>query len=218
MIVNAWGVTLSRRSWREADRLVSIYTETMGRLAVRFAGVDKPGRKMKALSEPLVLAEFRLFVNPRSEIAKAIGGQLISTFPSIRGDWRRTAAALACCERLSHLTPLASPNPEKYELIASALSALETGGCAWVEPAFGLRLLESAGFGLRDASDEKERGALWEALHEVPFSELGSLPEDAAAVRDVLRRVDESIEVHAGRALRCREFSDQTARAEALPC
>ena len=36
--------------------------------------------------------------------------------------WRRTAAALACCERLSAITPLASPNPEKYALIADSLA------------------------------------------------------------------------------------------------
>lgn len=219
MIVNAWGVTLSRRSFREADRLVSVYTETRGRLAVRFAGVNKPGRKLKALSEPLVLAELRLFVSPRTEIAKAIGGQLVTSFPSIRGDWRRTAAALSCCERLAHLTPLASPNPDKYALIVAALEAIEAAGGVWVEAAFALRLLESAGLSLREWP-EGRAGRFWSVLHEEPLEALAARGEDEDVAREVLRRVDEIIETQAGRALRCREFAEQLARgaAEALPC
>src|SRR5438270_3577971 len=111
MVLNAWGVVLSRRDLGEADRLCAIYTENLGKLAVRFVGVNKPGRKLKALSEPLVWSELRLYVSPRSEFGKCVGGQLISTFPAIREDFDRTVEALTCCELMNQLTPMGAPNP-----------------------------------------------------------------------------------------------------------
>ena len=94
MILNAWGVVLSRRDLGEADRLATLYTENLGKISVRFVGVNKPGRKLKALSEPMVWGEYRLYLKPSHDRAKAIGGRIISTFPNIRSDLSRTWAGL----------------------------------------------------------------------------------------------------------------------------
>ena len=111
MIVNACAVALARRPVREADRLVTLYTQSLGKVTARFIGVDRPGRKLKALSEPLVWAEYRLYLSPSLDSAKVIGGQLLSTFPALRCDLGRTLSALSCCEMLNQLT--AQPRPRR---------------------------------------------------------------------------------------------------------
>ena len=70
MILNAHGVVLSRRLLGEYDRLCFVFTESLGKIPVRFVGVSRPAGKLKALSEPAVWAEYRLHVSPRSEFAK----------------------------------------------------------------------------------------------------------------------------------------------------
>src|SRR5437870_3405769 len=104
MILNVPGVVLSRRDTGEADRLAVLFTETLGKITVRFTGVNKSAGKLKALSEPLVWGEYRLYLSPRSEFGKVIGGRIIDSFPLLRDDWRKTVTALSCCELLSSLT------------------------------------------------------------------------------------------------------------------
>ena len=213
MIVNAWGVALSRRGIREADRLVTIYTENLGKLSARFVGVDKPGRKLKALSEPMIWAEYRLYLSPRLDTAKAIGGQIIASFPAIRSDFRRTVAGLSCCEMLARLTPERSPNEDKYRLICAALGALDAGASPWLETAYGLQLLELSGYGLRDVrlaatADAAER-RIWEELHETGLGALGDIPPRPETERKFRQVVLRHVEAHIGKPLKSREFVEE---------
>ena len=215
MIVNAWGVVLSRRNHAEADRLCSIYTETLGKLLVRFVGVNKPGRKLKALSEPLAWGEYRLYVSPKSDIGKAIGGQLIGTFPGIRSDFAKTVAALGCCELLNALTPDGSPNADKYRLLCSALEALERADAAWVPLAYGLRLLDLAGFALPERAAGEDL-ALWTALRQRPWEQLSGLPWDESCAARLKQTLYDHAEAQAGRPLKSRAFAAQLSACEVL--
>lgn len=207
-ILNAWGVVLSRRDHGESDRLCTLYTETLGKVRARFVGVNKAGRKLKAFSEPFVWAEYRLYVSPRSDYAKVIGGQLIGSFPGIRRSLPRTVAALGCCELLESITAERSPNPEKYALICRTLASLENGeNAAWAPVSFGLRLLASAGLGVEEGATVEEP-SLWARLHS---GELDGLPFDAAAAGRVTELVRSLVEGQLGRPLRIREYERSSA-------
>lgn len=216
MIVNALGVVLERRDWREADRLCFLYTEVFGKIAVRFTGVQRPGRKLKALSEPLAWGEFRLHLSPRSETAKAVGGQLLTVFPRIREDLGRTVVALRLLESLSNMTVSRSPNPAKYHLLCEALSALERGAGPWLEAAYGLRLLGFSGYGPSPPAGFSP--GLWRVLREAPFGALAEVPADPEAEGALRGYVMDQIEAHAGRALRSRDFAGRLSRGEPAPC
>lgn len=208
MIVNAGAVVLSRRAFGEYDRLCSVFTEDLGKIPTRFVGVNRAKGKMKALSEPGVWGEYRLHLSSRSEFAKAVGGRLIGTFPGWRTDLGRTFDALACLEMLDKLTPDHQPSPEKYRLICAVLSALDRGPSPWLVPAFGLRLAEMLGIGLRE-SPSGPAMRFWTMLHDEEPVALAAIPADAAAVAATLRRLDEHLAAHAGRRLRAFEFRDE---------
>ena len=207
MIVNAGGIVLSRRAFGEYDRLCSIFTEHLGKVPARFVGVNRAKGKMKALSEPGVWGEYRLHLSTRTEFAKAVGGRLIGSFPGWRESLGRTFDALACLEMLDRLTPDHQPSPEKYRLICSVLGALDSSPSGWLVPAFGLRLAEMLGIGLREQAPSACRG-VWTALHDTEPAALADLPADAAAADAALRRLDEHLGAHAGRRLRAFEFRD----------
>jgi DNA repair protein RecO (recombination protein O) len=211
MIVNEPAVVLSRRNLGEADRLCTLYTANLGKLTVRFVGVNKPGRKMKALSEPMMWAEYRLYTSPRTDIGKAVGGAIISSFPDLRDDLAGLVAGLGCCERLDALTPAHAPSEEKYHLICSALAAIETKLSPWVPVAFSLHLLELVGYGLRDREMPAEDRALWIRLHETAVDALAAVPFRADAAERFASIADDQIEGILGRALKSRDYLKKVA-------
>ena len=207
MIVNAEGVVLSRRNLGEYDRLAVVYTETFGKLPVRFVGVNRAAGKLKALSEPAVWGEYRLHVSPRSEFAKAVGGRIQASFPGVRGDFDRTVAALTCCELLERLTVEHDPSPAKHRLLVAFLASLEESPSPWLPLAFGLRLVELAGFGLRERAPSS-CASFWSRLHEVEPAALTLLDDQASAREAGQRLLREHVQSQTGRPLRVFEFSD----------
>lgn len=215
MILNEHGVVLGRRPAGEYDRLATVFTEGLGKISVRFVGVARSASKLKALSEPAVWSEYRLYMSPRSEHAKCVGGALVSTFPVLREDLPRITAALYCCELMDRLTAAHVPSPEKFRLLVTTLDALERAPSRWLTLAFGLRLLDYAGFGLRERAP-REAESVWAALHDREPAELASLPFDRQAASEARRLLESHVEAQIGRRLQVAEFRE-SLRAASRP-
>lgn len=211
------GLVLSRRDCGESARLSLVYTEELGKIWIKFSGVNSPGRKMKAFSEPLVWCEYRLQLTPGTGYAKATGGSLISSFPRIRENLEALFEALAICELMEVMTPLNVPSAGKYALLTEALEALERlGRIKWLSAAFALRFLELAGYGVREKYPFKNDGEkenelaplLWEALYQASWESLREIPFDADLARGIRILVENKVEEEAHRGLRVPSFSD----------
>lgn len=207
MILNEHGVVLSRRPAGEYDRLATVFTEGMGKITVRFVGVARSASKLKALAEPATWSEYRLYLSPRSEHAKCVGGALVSTFPALREDLPRLTAALYCCELLDKLTAAHVANPNEFRLLVGTLAALEQTPSRWLTLSFGLRLLDYAGFGLRESAP-RQAAAVWDALHDREPAELASLPFDHDAASESRRLLESHVEIQTGRPLKVAEFRE----------
>jgi len=172
-------LVLSRRCYRESDRISILYSESLGKVSVRFIGVDRPRGKLKALSEPMVWGEYRLFLGRHLDSAKALGGRLISTFPNLRSQLPSTLRGIEFCELLDRLTPFRQPSLLKYELITKSLSIIDSGQDGpWIKSAFCLRLLEAAGFGVSQVRVSSGKMELWRILHQADLSKVIVLPDD----------------------------------------
>lgn len=206
------GVVLSRRPYGEFDTIATLYTEALGKLPARFIGVRRPKGKLKALAEPMVRAEHRLYLRQGSEWATATGGRIVDSYPGLRADFERTCQGLRLCELLNKLVPDRDPAPRKLELIGSFLSALERTGSAWLPIAFALRLMSLAGFGLGHGRPEGIDPALWAALHEDPVERLESRTDDEPARRRVETRLERALEELVERPLNTTQFNDSIRR------
>jgi len=233
LVVTA-GLVLSSRPLREADRVCVLYTLDYGKLQARFISVERPRGKLKALAEPLTLAEHRLHIRGGAEFAVAAGGEGVTVFPRLRRDLGLTLRGLQVLELLDRLTPYWNPAPEKFRLAVECLHALEgcsslAGSCrpgpsrpaaraapsssdgkpfrpppafpdavsssaSWAVGAFGLRLLDAAGFGMGQRRVSEKNKALWEALHEAPFEQVLALPPDAELQAKLESFVRKSVE------------------------
>jgi DNA repair protein RecO (recombination protein O) len=210
------GLTLARRPHREADRVAALYTAEFGKVPVRFPGVDRPQGKLRALAEPLVHADFRVYVRPGAEYATAAGGALRTTFPALRGSLDGTLRALGVLEILDRLTPLWQPDPGKLALTLGALGALEAcrvGGRAaaepWVYGAYALRLFEASGYGMARRAVSEENRVLWGVLHQAPWDEVAALAADAPRSAKLEALVATTVERVAERPLRWMQVKDK---------
>lgn len=192
MIFSDSGIILVRQDFREADRIVSVYTRQHGRLHARLPGVARPLGKLKALCEPLTFGELRIYARRGGVIGTVTGGKIHTVFPHIHQDLKRLQLAQHFCELFMRLTPLHQPNEAKFELLLQALTELENYGenTAFMA-AFTLRLMTLAGFGL-DHPVLKITPQFWHYMHQAPFSSLQfTAPEDLlslAKCNNVCRR------------------------------
>lgn len=172
MIFTDTGIILLRQPFRESDRVVSIYTRDHGRINARCPGVSRTTGKLKALSEPLTLADLRIYVKRGGVMGTLTGGKVHSVFPAIHADLKRTTLALHCCELMLRLTPLHQVSTPKFELLTRALIDLEdTPPTPAFAAAFTLRLMMLAGFGL-DHPVLQISPQFWQRMHEDDFSRL----------------------------------------------
>lgn len=183
MIFTDSGIILFRQEFREADRMVSLYTREHGRLNARLPGVLRAVGKLKAVSEPFACADYRFYVRRGGTVATITGGKINSIFPHIRQDLKRTTLAMHFCELIQRLTPLHQPSEAKYELLLAALTELELGEInSAFAAAFTLRLMTLAGFGL-ERPVLKISAEFWRRMHEDELSSLVfSEPEDLLAL------------------------------------
>jgi len=168
------GVVLSRKQYGEYGRMAMIYTRDLGKVVARLAGVDRPKAKLKAFSEPMVCAEYRLYLRPGSSWVTVTGGRIIDCYPDLRLDLDRMLGGLEMCELLLRLTPEHSPNPKKYELITHFLAAFADNASPWLPLAFGLRLLELLGIGSDETQIHVEDREIFERLINDPIEALPS--------------------------------------------
>lgn len=192
-------LVLSNFKTREADRGAVLYTRELGKVRARFIGVNRPQGKLKALSEPMALGEYRLYLRDGAESGVAAGGMLETAYPALRSSLKRLLCGLEVVELLDRLTPFWKPNPEKLDLAVSCLAQLEkSAGGDWIVGACALRLLEAAGYGQGERKVSRENSLLWEVLHNAGIEEVAALPPDPALqarlslfVRRTVERVTE---------------------------
>ncbi len=169
-------IVLLRQNFRERDRMICVYSQNHGRMALRLPGVNRSDSKLKAISETFVNSCSRIYIRRNATIGCITGGKLKSVYPNIRQDIKKMEMASYFCELFYRLTPLANPNPAKFELLQNAMQTLENYPVNQViAPAFLLRLMQESGFGLKDRPVLEINEKLWDNIHTLPFDNLAFL-------------------------------------------
>src|ERR1700680_4345183 len=103
MIHSLRAVVLWSRRSREADKVVGIFTDTLGRLTARATSAARPAAKFASLTEPFVEADLASYLKPGMGWGKIVGGQIRQSFPRLRTDLVRSTAAAWACEVVHRL-------------------------------------------------------------------------------------------------------------------
>jgi len=149
--VKTEAVVLRSIRFREADRILHLYTPHRGRIGAIAKGVRRARSRFGGRLEPFFRLRIELHEG-RGELLTVTGAHTVDAHPRLRGDARALDAAARACDAVGRLFETSEPHPAVFNLLCRALSLLDEqaggarrGGRSAAALAFRLKLLLAAG-------------------------------------------------------------------------
>ncbi len=132
--------------YKEADRILTVLTEDMGKITVRARGALRKGSKTAAATQLLAFSELTML--ERNGYWTVSEGSTIEEFKGLRSDIAALALASYFAECAEALSDECNPDPLMLQLILNCLFALsnEMYPQANIKAAFELRLMALEGY------------------------------------------------------------------------
>jgi len=141
----AEGIVIKRRNVGEADRLLTIFTKTHGKIIVKAKGIRKISSRRSAHVELLNLVQVSLYRGQSLPILTE--AQSINNFPSVKENLKSVGIAYHICELVDSLCPENQENSRVFALLLKILAELEEKELApGILEKFEKELLLSLGF------------------------------------------------------------------------
>jgi DNA repair protein RecO (recombination protein O) len=140
------GLVLRETNFKEADKILTVLTQSDGKVTVSARGVRRKGSRMGAAAQLLTFSEMTLFgYKGRWSLNEAA---TIELFDGVRSDIVKLSLGSYFAELLEAVADEDAPNPELLSLGLNALYALGCGkyNDALIKAAFELRLMCLAGY------------------------------------------------------------------------
>ena len=140
------GIVLRETDSKETDKILTVLTESEGKLPVIARGARRRNSRIAAASQLLTYSEMTLFQKGKWSILDE--ASVLEMFPGVRQDVELLALGSYFAELSELLAPEDLPVPEMLSLLLNALYALGTlrKDQDQVKAAFELRLLSLSGF------------------------------------------------------------------------
>jgi DNA repair protein RecO (recombination protein O) len=119
-------IVLRRSDSGESDRRLVLLTRELGKIDVIARGARKGGSRLAGSSEPLMWAEYQIALGRQRRFVAQV--QPKGSFPRLRNDYDRLAAALSFTELVSAAMPYESEAPEVFDLVLATLDFMQSEG------------------------------------------------------------------------------------------
>ncbi len=116
-------IVLGAMDYREADRIVTLFTLEHGKLRGIAPGAKKSIRRFAAACEPF--ARIRIQLGLREGLSRMQGADTVTVFPGIRRELVKIAHGGYACELTDQLLPEGVPNARLFRLLAAYLDHLD---------------------------------------------------------------------------------------------
>lgn len=146
-LIKTSAITIKSRKWGDADRIVTFYTKSLGKIRGVARGARRQKSRFGAALEPLTLCHLNLFEKPGDSLYRISQVDLLEPFVRVREDLTVMAAAARMANVVAAVTPECDPDPKLFETLEQGLRSLVTS----LDPAmtallFQIRLLGLTGF------------------------------------------------------------------------
>jgi len=139
------GVVLNTIKLGEADRIVTIFARSTGKVRAVAKGVRKTKSRFGARLEPLTRVDLMLY-RGRGELDTITSADILESFQETKDDYSRLVCAAALAELVDKITPDRERLVPVYSLLLGGLRALASGAGPSVVPAFAVKLLSLSGY------------------------------------------------------------------------
>lgn len=142
--VKTFGIVLKGTNFGEADKILTILTERLGKVKAIAKGVRKMKSHLAGSLEPFMLVDLQLHEGRTFHIVT--GARIKNDFPEIHTDLGKIAKAFFLGELVDKFVAENHPVPDIFELLKQALAFLEYNNRDLTIRAFELKIIEAAGF------------------------------------------------------------------------
>jgi DNA repair protein RecO (recombination protein O) len=122
------GVVLRATPLRESDLLVTLFTDTHGRISAVARGARRSQRRFAGGLSMLVLARYQLGRRPRGDLWSLESAEIVREWTQLATDVVAVAHASYVAELIGGLLPAELPEPHALDLVVGLWDALAAGG------------------------------------------------------------------------------------------
>jgi len=138
-------IVLRQRRLGEADRILTLFTPTYGKMDVKARGVRKTTSRMSGHLQPLTRCMLQMAQGHVSDVVT--GCETLESFQSLRDDLDRLSRALYVVELVDRMTAEGAPGFGTYRLLLDTLRRLHgTENADLAVRSFEMRLMDQSGF------------------------------------------------------------------------
>lgn len=116
------GIVLARRSYGEADRILSVYSQNHGRISLIAKGVRKPASRKRGHLEVFSHIKFQAVNGKSLDLITEV--ETLENFPGVRKSLAKSSLAYYFSEVVGRTTREAESHPELFFLIIKYLHSL----------------------------------------------------------------------------------------------
>lgn len=138
------GVVLRTIKLGESDRIITLATESRGKVRAVAKGIRKTKSRFGARLEPITHVSLLLYEG--RQLDTITQAETIDHFRSVREDLVRVGKATTMLEAVDHVVQEGEPNLRVYQMLVGALRSLAARDAPLLVPAFFLKLLAAEGF------------------------------------------------------------------------
>jgi DNA repair protein RecO (recombination protein O) len=119
---NSQGIILSRRSFSEADRILTVFSKSKGKVSLMAKGVRKPKSRKRGSIEVFSEVEYSAAKGKNLDIMTEV--EIIDSFPDIRKSLKKVSVAYFYMETIGRLSNEGEENRALYGLLKKYLKRL----------------------------------------------------------------------------------------------
>ena len=138
------GIVLKTIKLGEADRIVTIFTRSNGKVRAVAKGVRKTKSRFGARLEPFTQAQLMIYKGRSLDTITSV--DIVRSFDEVRTDYRCLTSAAALVEVVEKMSEEREQSLSTYSLLRAGLEALGSGPCDSIVPAFLIKLLSISGY------------------------------------------------------------------------
>ncbi len=139
-------IVLRSNDYSEADRILTLFTRTNGKLSAIAKGAKKSKRRFVGRLDLITCVEAMLFRNRSMEMVRLDDARLIDGYTELKADMERLGYASYMVELADEFTPPGEPNVTMFEHLKGFLGMLKGAeSTESVARFFEIRLLDIAG-------------------------------------------------------------------------
>jgi DNA repair protein RecO (recombination protein O) len=146
-LVKTTAIILRSRKWGDADRIVTFYAKTLGKIRGVARGARRQKSRFGAALEPFTLCQLNLFEKAGDSLFRISHIDLVTSFQSLREDLGLMVSAARMVNVVTAVTPDGDPDPLLFETLEQGLVSLhQSSDPAFMALLFQIRLLGLTGF------------------------------------------------------------------------